>query len=301
MKLTIGSIYLGKNQPNFAELSNDQGVVKQIPLEDSDPSIEDFSPYLNQVDEIVIGFVNQTDLDFLQYFPNVTRLWIITSRVKNLDGLQFLDNLKLLTIDRPTCRMDKLGELSSLEELNIDDWRPGAKSVFRLKGLVKVSIRKFGCSDLQGMSEWTRLSQLWINAGKLEDLEGIPGTIKKLRLTSLRNLQTLSALSNCLKLEDLRLASCRKINSLVGIEQCFQLKTLSIAKSGVIQSLKPLYNLKNLEYIYFADGTEVQDNNSIDVLYDLPKLQKLIITKKSGLDRNKILEVVPDCDVILAT
>lgn len=298
MKLTIGSIYLGKNQPNFAELSDEERIVKRISLEDSDPSIEEFYPYLDQINEVVVGFVNQPNLDFLKFFPNVTRIWIITSTVKNLDGLRYLNNLRSLAIDRPTCRMDILGELKSLETLYLDDWRPGAKSIFHLKGLVKVGVQKYGYPDLQGMSGWTRLNELWINAGKLEELRSIPSAIKKLRLTNLRKLQSLLPLSACPWLEELIVDGCRKINSLAGIEQCFQLRILSIGRSGTIESLEPLRNLKNLEHIFLADGTDIQEGN--DVLYTLPNLRKLIITKQSGLEKDKVLKIAPNCEVFFA-
>lgn len=298
MKFTIGSIYLGKDQPNFAELSDETGTVKQISLEDTDPRLEEFAPYLDQVTEVVVGFVNQPDLEFLKFFPNVTNIWIITSTVKNLDGLRYPKNLKSFAIDRPTCRMDILGELSSLEELYLDDWRPGAKSIFRLKKLVKVGIQKFGYSDLQGMSDWTRLKELWLNAGKLEELRDIPQTINKLRLTNLRKLQSLLPLSNCLNLEEFKIDGCRKVNSLAGIEQCLQLRILSVGRSGTIESFEPLRNLKNLEHIFVADRTSVQ--KGVDALYALPNLRKLIVMKQSGLEKDKVLRTAPNCEVYFA-
>lgn len=299
MKLTIGSIYLGKDEPNLAELSNEQDVVKQISLEDENSSVADFAPYLDQVDEVVVGWVNQPDLAFLQSFPNVTDVWIITSTVKNLDGLLYLKNLRSFAIDRPTCRMDVLGELSSLRKIYLDDWRPGAKSIFRLKNLVKVGIQKYGYPNLQEMSHWTKLEELWLNAGKLETLDGIPSNLKKLRLTSLRKFYSISELSNCLQLEGFALSGCRKVNSLEGLENCLQLKGIGITKGGIIESLEPLRGLKNLEFIAIADGTNYQ-GHGVDVLYELPKLQRVVITKKSGVEKEKILKVAPNCKIILA-
>lgn len=299
MKLTIGSIYLGKVDANVIELSDAQGLVQQFPISEiTRPNLGEISVYLNEIDEVVIGFIDQPNVDFLQFLPNVTNAWILTPTVKNVEGLRHLGNIKSLAIERPTCRMDVLGELSSLEELYIDDWRPGAQSIFRLKGLVKVGIQKFGRSDLLGMSGWATLSELWINAGKLENLQGIPSTVKNLRLTNLRKLQSLLPLSACSQLEDLRLSGCRQVNSLKGIEQCFQLKILSIAKGSTIESLEPLRNLKNLEYVLLGDGTDVQ-SVGVDTLYDLPKLQRVVITKRSGLEKKRILVTAPNCEVIL--
>lgn len=297
MKLTIGSIYLGKEQPDIAKLSDAQGLVQQIPLSEiSSLDIEGFSPYLSQIDEVVVGFFDQPDMDFLQFLPNVTKVWIISPMVKDINGLRHLSNLRSLAIDRPTCRMDVLGELGSLDDLYIDDWRPGAKSIFRLKGLVKVGIQKFGCSSLQDMSDWMALKELWINAGRLEDLRGIPVTIKKLRLSNLRKLQSLLPLSTCSQLEDLRLESCRKVNSLKGIEQCYELRILSVSKGGAIGSLEPLRNLKGIEQVLLAGGTEVGDVG-IDALYNLPKLRRIIIPERSGLEKDRVLEVAPNCDI----
>ncbi len=300
MKLTIGTIYLGKDEPNLAVLSDEQGVVKQFSLEDEYPSKEDFSPYFDQVDEVVVGFVNQPDLAFLRSFPNVTNVWILTSTVKNLDGLLYLKNLKSFAIDRPTCRMDVLGELSSLEELYLDDWRPGAKSIFRLKNLVKVGIQKYGYPNLQEISHWAKLEGLWLNAGKLKTLDGIPTNLKRLRLTSLRKFYSIFEISNCLQLEKFALTSCRQVNSLEGLENCLQLKGIGITKGGTIESLEPLRELKNLEFIAIASGTNYQ-GQGVDVLYELPKLQRVVITKKSGVEKEKILKMAPNCKIILAS
>jgi Leucine-rich repeat (LRR) protein len=299
MKLTIGSIYLGRGSSDVIELSDAEDVIRRFSISEiSRPRLGEIADHLDAIDEVIVGFVEQPNIDFLRFLPNVTNIWILSPYVKDIGGLRYLTNIKNVAIDRPTCRMDVLGELSSLEYLYIDDWRPGANSIFRLKNLVKVGIQKFASTNLQEMSNWRRLSELWINAGRLEDLHGIPNTIERLRLTNLRKLDSLLPLNTCPKLEDLRLSGCRKVRSLNGVERCFQLRVLSVAKGGTIESLEPLRNLKNLEYVLIGEGTPV-NKVGIDVLYDLPKLKRLIIPKQSGLEKDILLRRVPGCEITL--
>lgn len=300
MKLTVGSTKLGPEFSDTVQLSDGGDIVQQLPPSEMlQPRLGRVSPYLLKIDEVVVGFVDLKDIDFLELLPNVTSVWILTPTVKDIQGLRYLAHIESLAIDRPTCRMDVLGELGSLKELYIDDWRPGAHSIFRLRNLTKVGIQKFGHPDLSGMSNWLSLNELWINAGKLEDLSGIPTSIRRLRLTTLKKLESLRPLSVCHQLEELLLDCCRGVASLNGLDHCLRLKLLSIARGGNIESLEPIKNLRRLEYVFLAGGTKVQ-SSSISALYSLPNLAKLIIAKQSGLEKDKVLEAAPNCEIILA-
>jgi len=301
MELVLGSKYLSAEGQNEVRLLEGKDIVRQYTLgEILQIELGRLAPYSRQVDRVVIGFVELQDVDFFQFLPNVKDVWILSPAVKDISGLRYLEQIRSLGIDRPTCRFDVLGELESLEEIYLDDWRPGANSLFRLRNLVKAGLRKYGLPNLQGLANWSYLRELWISVGKLEDLSGIPASITKLRLTDLRRLRSLQPVSACDNLEELLLQGCRKIRSLDGLQSCRQLRTLSIAKGGQLETLDAVRNLEKLEYVFLADGTDLQETD-VDALYTLPNLKKLIIDRKSGIDVGKIHRNAPTCDVLLAS
>lgn len=249
--------------------------------------------------EVVVGYGEQHDLDFLRWAPNAQRVWIMSAAVKNIDGLLSLTRLVDLAIDRPICRMDILGELIHLRKLYIDDWRPGAESVFNLPHLEVFGVQKFPYRDLTRISSWNRLRELWINAGKLDSLEGIPTGLTELRLTCQRYLVSIQAVAACASMDRVTLDGCASIRSVAGLEGCPSLRMLSVIKCGDIDSLEPLRGLRSLEFVGIADGTVVTGN--VEALYTLPSLKTLIIARKSGVDVHRLRQVVPSCEIRITT
>jgi Leucine-rich repeat (LRR) protein len=299
MKLTIGSIYIGVEPYDLLRLSDVEGHKYEFGLSDMlDLPGGRLGPHLDLVTEIVIGFSGVTNLDFLAYFPEAGDVWIIDSTVKDISGLQNLKKLKALAIDRPTCRMDVLGKLHSLERIFLDDWRPGADSIFQVRTITYARIRRMKEANLSRMSAWTSLKELWLHAGALTDLAGLPTTLEVLELSSIRGLTSLSSVGVATQLQKLIIGGCKNIHDLEGLQSCPQLRTLVIARSGYITSLSPLKNLQDLDYVYLGDDTVVRDD--IDVLYSLHSLKKLIISGKSGLDVERFHQALPDCDLIVA-
>jgi hypothetical protein len=301
MELVLGSKHLSVEGQDEVRLLEGEDIVQQHTLNEIfQTELGRLAPYSQQVERVIVGFVELQDVDFFQFLPNVEDVWILSPAVRDISGLQHLERIRSLGIDRPTCRFDVLGELESLEEIYLDDWRPGADSLFRLRNLVKAGFQKYGLPNLGGLASWSHLRELWINAGNLEDLSGIPASITKLRLTNLRKLGSLQSISACSKLEELRLQGCRKVLSLDGLQSCHQLRTLSIAKGGQIETLDAVRNLGNLEYVFLADGTNLQETD-IDALYTLPNLKELIIDRKSEIDVDQVHKKAPTCDVLLAS
>jgi len=304
MKLTIGTIYLGGNEYkniHAITLTSETGINVTSSFENdiSLTELEPFSMYLRRVDSVVVGFTTLSNMDFLSHLPNVLDVKIMTSNMKDISGLRYLKQLKVLSLERPTYRMDLLGDLQSLEKVYLDDWRPGAKSIFRLDNLIKLGVQKFAEIDLSGMSGWQQLKELWLNAGRLQNLNGIPSSLTNLRLTNLRKLSSIFSISTCQTLQDLRLQGCRGLNSLEGIHNCTNLEILSITQVGVIDSLEPLRNLKKLKYLVFTYDVELKDLESIETIYALQNLEKLIISKKSNINREKMAEATQGCEIII--
>ena len=299
MKLVIGPEKFEEGRCDIAVLGADDNKVT-FNLDEFSSLQEGKTPeWTYQVDEIIVGFSNASNLEYLQYFPKCKSVRIMTSQVTDISGLLYLSMLKSLTIERARCRMHILGELESLEEIFLDDWRLGADSLFNLTKIVKASLHKYGCNNLESIRKWSLLNELWIRAGKLNELYGIPEGVQALRLTSIRKLESLTPLSQCTKLESLIVESCRGIMSLDGLEYCTNLKTLSLPQMGKLDHLYSLRSLKNLEYLFLADGTDA--TNGIEVLYELPKLTTLVVSKKSGIDAEVFSNGHPDCKLVLTS
>ncbi len=93
MKLAVGTIVLGSDRVDYqtVKLSHVHGLVGRFNLSEiSRPKLGKLAPYLSEIDEVVLGFVdfNLSNVDFLQYLPNVTNVWILESKIANIDGLR---------------------------------------------------------------------------------------------------------------------------------------------------------------------------------------------------------------------
>ena len=300
MKLLIGRQFLGAGYSDTVEIfENGNGIAQFDLAELRKPQSGALAPFLQYVEEVEIGFANLHNLDFLEYIPKVVHVHIRTSNVTDIDGLRHSREIKSLNIERAKCRMDVLGQLDSLESIYLDEWRPGADSIFRLQGLTKARFRKFPYENFAQISHWNRLKELWISAGRLVEVVGIPPGIESLEFTHVKNLRSLSSLGLASLLTRLIIINCRQLRSLTGIEGCHNLEILSLAKVGKIETLEPIRNLRRLKYVFLADGTLVE--KGVETLYGLPKLEKLVISKQSRIDSNIMQQIMPGCKLVLAS
>lgn len=300
MKLVIGTPDLqqhlasgGRDIGGIELIEGEQTVLRGSLEELTRPGLGRLAEFRGQVTDLLIAYVELQDLAFLEQLPNIIRARLLTPQLGDATGLRFLSKLTHLSIERPSYRLEVLGELLGLEELYLDDWRPGAASIFRLSKLRQVGIQKYAFRTMEPAHSWAELRELWLNAGKLEDLRGIPTNVRKIRLTCQRNLASLSALAVCGNLEEVYLQSCRQIEALYGLEGCSRLRVLSLAQCGRIESLAPIAGLP-IEFLFLADGTTVDHT---EALYHLPRLKRLIIVRSAGADERRLRQVVPDCEI----
>lgn len=250
-----------------------------------------------EIQAVEVGFCDVTDVNFLEFLPAVTKIWILTSDVKDVTGLRFSKQLDSLAIERPTCRMDVLGELAGLKTLYLDDWRPGAASIFRLSNLETVRLRRYPYADLTPMSGWKDLRHLWLAYGGLQTLEGIPAGVRELELASLRKLRNIEHVRNCPDLERLIVEACASLTSLAGIEACHALKILSLFNSkSRLRTLEPLRGLASLTYLVLTQIAEVVEPDET-VLDSLQRLETLIISRKIGIPEERLRQPLPQTDI----
>lgn len=304
MKIILGQVMFGsehKNKRSVFQLVQNDKVLHEFAVGIIDwDALGPISNVLDQINELEIGYFEGRSIDFVRYFPNLESVAIKTSFVDSVSPLQQLSKLKRLSLERIKYPIQVVGTLQSLEELYLDNWYKGASSIFELRDLKKLGIQKYGFPDFQKAAEWTQLENLWLNAGKLENLQGISRSITRLRLTSLRKLSNINSLSDCKKLEDLRIQGCKQLNTLKGIEGCKNLKALTIANVGELEDIDPIADLENLEYLYISRSVKIRKSN-VEVFNRLSKLNTLIITKTSGLTHPEMFEANKKADKIRIT
>lgn len=227
------------------------------------------------------------NLDFLVHFPLITSLHIKSLEIRNIDALATLRHLEGLNIEWHASKMHVLGQLKQLNSIYVGMWRGGSNSIFELENLISFTAQSFPHPTLEVAHKWQRLESLRINGGKLNNLAGIPSTVKIVDLSTMRYFSSIHQLNHCPNLEELFLETCRKFTSLEGIEECRKMRRLVISQIGELYSLRPLAKLENLEYCYVWDSGK-QPIDSIEVLYSLPKLTTLHIRRWSGIDPTQL-------------
>jgi hypothetical protein len=281
---------IGREPVSYALTGQDEQLIKRS------VDAEDLSDYAAEVTSVLVGYAPITDLDFLTGYPNVTEVWIRTSTIEDMSSLRDLTRLKRLILERPTGRLDILGDLTSLTDLRISDWRPGASALFRLPEVETLFVTRYPLPDLQPLRDWKNLRKLRLSRGALERLDGIPSTLINVEVVDARRLQSLDALRACELLQEVRVQGSRLVGALSGLENCLALKVLVLLRMGTIRTLDPLKELHNLEFISIADGTHVEAGG-VDPLYELRALKTLNITRASRLDAARFRTMNPSCDL----
>jgi hypothetical protein len=283
--LRVGPKYFLDGASNAVEVYyGDKRLFRREGLEQVyDPSSRLLRRFASEIEKVEVGFSAATDVNFLEFLPNTSDVWILTSEVRDITGLRHLSTLSRLAIERPTCRMDMLGELHGLKTLYLDDWRPGASSIFGLQKLESIQLRRYPYRDLTRMSKWRNLKALWLTHGSLETLTGIPEGVLELELAGLRKLRDLSGLGACQGLGRLIIEGCPAFSSLAGLEACRELRILSLFNlKSRLQTLAPLRSLQHLSYLFMTDIAGVlQPDDS--VLDGLQQLETLIMSKRLGV------------------
>jgi hypothetical protein len=296
LKLLVGPVEItgivAREPIDYAVATDEDAIVAR----GADPHV--LATYSPGIDQVVVGYAPIGGLAFLSWFPSVTNVWVKSATVTDLSGLLALPHLQRLTLDRPAGRFDVLGELRSLQDLRLGGWRPGGNSIFRLENLQILRIVGFPGRDLTAVRQWKQLRNLHLTGGKLEDLSGIPPSIEMLGVANARRLNSLVALKHAHGLRDLRLEGCRAIQELSGLEDCHRLTTLVLLRMGSIHDLNPLINLRALEFLSIADGSQVLGQR-VDALYGLSSLKTVNITRASGLDAERLLRSNPACKIRL--
>lgn len=209
------------------------------------------------------GSYNLSDINFLKECTHIEKLYLKGDHVRNLEGLSFLVNLKILAMNDlyKKVKLD-LGNLSSLEEL-YGELPTNTTGLSKLKKLKRIQI--WGYKPLSKtfaeLGEIENLEVLHLIQAKVESFEGI-GQFKLLQELDLYGLN---------KLTDISAIGLLRSN----------LRTLTMENCKNIQDFKPIGSLENLEYLILRTCGSMK---SIAFTEGLPKLKGFDFTNTNVED-----------------
>jgi len=196
------------------------------------------------------------DLEFLRHFPRLRRFWVDLWHVPDYSGLAHLPaNLLALNLGqtKKALSLDLLAPFTRLRELTIVGHKKGFEVVPTLRDLRSLSVVGAPIMNLAPLRPLTKLTSLWLRAGRLTDLADLPhfDSLRTLDLTLLKDVHDLSPVAAMRDLRELSLGGLPKIAALPNLKDCRALRTVRLGSMTNLTDLSGLAAapaLKELEF-----------------------------------------------------
>ncbi len=203
-----------------------------------------------------------SDLSFLEALPQLRAFKIIDWGISCVQPIHFLHELRALDVMTYCKTAIRFSEYRHLEDCGLE-WRPKCDSLFSCTTLRKLFINSYKKKDVDAFSELINLESLAILNAPVENLRGLSSLnlLRHLRLGNLRRLTSLAGIEGLTALEELNVDTCRRIGSIDEVASLSRLRKLHLSNSGEIESLKPLQELTGLEWVTFAESTNIRDGD----------------------------------------
>jgi len=219
-----------------------------------DSRIEDFAPIarLTQLEELYLSCSTEEELDlsFLAELDTVVNLYLPDCRLKNIDFLENMPQLKRLSLyNTPVDDLAVLKKLPGLVELALGG-NEGAKNieaVGTLRHMQDLGLQSCGIQDISFLSGLSELRGLNLNGNSVTDLTPLAGLDKLERLGAADNgLCDITPIANLTKLFDLALDQ-NEITDISVLSGLNNLSQLGISDNR-ITDLSPLEGMESLMY-----------------------------------------------------
>jgi len=229
--------------------------------------IKDFTPLKNCKNLIYLNLSNNdqvADFSFVEELEKIESLNFEYSGINDISFVKNCENLRSLNLGRcdKLQSLEPLKEAKNLENLSLE----GCHQFLELKFLEN-------CKKLVSLN-----LRAWYHIEDFSDLALCPG-LKSLDLQCC-TIKNLDFLKKYRKLEILNLQSCVDLHCIEPIKNFTNLKHLDIAGCKLITNLECLKNCKEIEHLYYSNGTI----ESLSFLQSLTKLKKLSLRYISLLD-----------------
>ncbi|WP_078410280.1 leucine-rich repeat domain-containing protein [Priestia abyssalis] len=228
--------------------------------------------YINfhRITKIVVmdWYYEGENVEFLNECPSVEEVVLDSNYLKDISGLRYLKSLKGLSLSETTVidggiEVD-LEAFSELESLLLC-WSKKIRGLHHLTNLKGLLLEKYAPKqgDLEELATLEKLEELTITQSKVRSLQGI-GKLNQLKELELNYLRTLTSLGDIeglgSSLKKLDITSCKNIQDLLRIRALHSLEFLFLVKCGEVPSLEFIEPLTNLKHFVFPE-TNVLDGD----------------------------------------
>jgi hypothetical protein len=208
----------------------------------------------------VYGGINpMEDLEFLRFFPAVTKFQADLWRLGSLSGLRHLSpELTFLGLGAAKAKSLSLGILArfeNLEELFIEGLTKDMAAVGNLRNLQRLTLRSITLPDLSLMKPLKKLISLDLKLGGTRNLALLPeiGTLKYLELWMIKGFSDLSSVSSMPHLQFLFLQALRNVMELPDMKNLARLRRIHLETMKGVTSLDSLASAPALEELLVLD------------------------------------------------
>lgn len=214
------------------------------------------------------------DLGFLQEFPLLLYLEVLSQKRVNTRYLDSLENLRGLRLHSPGAGID-FACFPNLEGF-IGDWHAENRNLDKSHELRRLRIWKFNprSQNLATIANIARLEDLELTQTSIASLSGLE-TLEDLRYFEIAyspKLKSLSTLASCATgLRELSIEKAKNIKTYDPLGSVSRLRRLKLSSCAPMKSLKWIEGLQHLDFFSFVN-TNVLDGN-LSHLLKLPKLR----------------------------
>jgi len=165
------------------------------------------------------------DILFLANFPNLQALKLIDLKIKDIDPIHYLTNLKRLELITYSKTEINFSVFSQLVVCALE-WRPKVSSFFEATTLRRLFINRYPGKNVDLFAKLVNLQSLAILNAPIENLYGISQLVglRSLRLANLKQLRSLAGIENLINLEQLEIHTCPAVSSIEEIGSLLRLK-----------------------------------------------------------------------------
>jgi hypothetical protein len=242
------------------------------------------------------------DLEVLRAVPGLRDLQFEALAVRSIEPLRFLEGLERLKINGIASEqiVSPLAGLIRLRFLHLECWK-GLRSLGGLHNLESVSLMDASLANLKAFKAWRKVRSLALSGRGVRSLEGIDvlESLQDLFLggAGLRDLKPLAEAKN---LRLLKLVNCDRVEDFAPLGEMRNLRSAiiylgSISTTGHVPNIDFLAGLERLEEFELRGA--LIDDGRLDVLFDLPKLRRVMLLGDFGHQVKQLRRHKPECTI----
>ncbi|MBD9395277.1 hypothetical protein [Acidovorax sp. ACV01] len=218
------------------------------------------------------------DIDFLSLIAGVKTVSVECEKIIDVSVLNKLPDLKEIYLCKNVLADFDLGELQGVEEIGIEIGRWRLLPSTRMPKVKRLWVDFHKGADLAFLEKFPNMVDLSVlQARNLNNLSGVEfcPRLEKIILGYCQNLLDISALGALSKIRYLEMMNLMKLSSVASIFELPSLTSLIIEKLPKIDSLKKIASMPDLE-IFSLIKTEVCDGD-FEFFCGMPKLRHCYI------------------------